>query len=57
MVAGGDVLSREDLPVVCECFELERIAAGVEEEHRVLLARLPFETDMGFDHEGHTGGE
>ncbi len=48
--AGG--LAGEQLVDVAERLELERIAGGVEQEHRRLLARLAGEADVRCDLEG-----
>src|SRR5262249_51981697 len=45
----------EDLRVVGERLELERIARGVEQEHRPLLAGFALETDVGLDDEFGAG--
>jgi len=42
----------EELSDVGECFELESIACGIEEEHGCLFADLAFEADIGLDDEG-----
>lgn len=41
--------------VVGECFELERISGGIEEETGRLLACLPFEADLRLDDEVEAG--
>ena len=56
--AGGGVRSApEDLGVVLERLELERVARGIEYEHRRLLAGLPGEAGVRFDHELDAGGK
>jgi hypothetical protein len=45
----------EELGDVSECFELERIACGVEEEHSCLLSHLAFEANLGFHDERDAG--
>jgi hypothetical protein len=40
---------------VPESLELERIARGIEEEHRRLLAHLALEAHVGLDHEADAG--
>src|SRR5678815_2743286 len=54
LIAGLGLL-REDVLGVLEGLELERVSAGVAEEHRHLLARLALETDAGLDDERHSG--
>src|SRR5262245_48052035 len=49
-------LLREDVLGVLERLELERVPAGVAEEHRHLLAGLPLEPDARLDDERHAGG-
>jgi hypothetical protein len=41
----------KQLTDILEGFKLQRIAGGVEEEHRCLFAREAFEPDIGFDNE------
>jgi hypothetical protein len=45
-------LGGEDLGVVGEGLELQRVACRVEQEHRPLLTRLPCEAHMRLDDEG-----
>jgi len=40
---------------VLERFELDGIAAGIQEKHGGLFAGLPAEANTGFDDESHTG--
>ena len=49
--ASAGLVFREQLGGVGHRLELERIAGGIEEEHRRLLARLALETDRRRDHE------
>ena len=45
------ILLGKYLRKIIEAFEFERVAAGIEEEHRRLLADLAGETDLWFDDE------
>ena len=38
---------------VLEGFDLDRVATGIQEEHRALLAGLAFESHVGLDDEGN----
>lgn len=38
-----------------ECFELKRVARWIEKEHRGLLADLPFESNVRFNHKINVG--
>src|SRR5690606_33703833 len=52
----SSVPSAGEQPVeVFEALELQGIAEGVQEEHRALLAGLPFEADVRLDDELHVG--
>ena len=51
----GTALLREQPADVPECLELERVAAGIEQEHRRLLADLALEADMRLDDETRPG--
>ena len=47
----GSKLLGEELGHIFEGLEFQRIAAGIEKEHRRLFTDLSFEADMRFDHE------
>ena len=49
--AQGRLVLREQVRGVGHRLELERVAGGIEQEHRRLLAGLAFEADGGLDHE------
>jgi hypothetical protein len=53
--AATAALLREQLRAIGERLELQRVAAGVEQEHRGLLAGLALETDRRLDHETRAG--
>src|SRR5271170_2142134 len=57
LVSGGctERLFCEELTDVGECFELERVACGVEEEHGGLFADLALEAYVGLDDEVNFG--
>src|SRR6185312_14453732 len=49
--AAAAALLREQPRAIRERLELQRIAAGIEQEHRGLFAGLALEADMRLDHE------
>ena len=53
--AATAALLREQLRAIGERLELQRVAAGVEQEHRGLLAGLAREADRRLDHEARAG--
>ena len=53
--AAKQLVLREQLGRVGHRLEFERIAGGIEQEHRRLLARLAFEADRRRDHEFDAG--
>lgn len=53
--AATAALFRKQLRTIGERLELQRVAAGVEQEHRGLLAGLALEADRRLDHEARAG--
>jgi len=54
-IAGSSLLLKELRSDVLKCFELDGIAAGVEEKHGRLFAGLSAKTNAGLDDESDTG--